>query len=317
MLQQTRVDTVIPFYERFLQKFPALGALAEADGQDVLKKWEGLGYYSRARNLHAAAREVVEQYGGNLPRTSEKLSALKGFGPYTSRAVASIAFNEPSAVVDGNVRRVISRLYATTEPVDSLAQELMDVDSPADWNQAMMELGATVCLPRHPKCPDCPIRTFCKAFQKGTVAKYPARPRKTDVPVVHAITLVVRNGPRVFVRKRPASGLWGGLWEFPTFENRRTRSLESVKKELKTTHGITPQRPKLIGSLEHELSHRTIRAKVYEAVDHLSGSSVGGEWLNVRELRKKPLSRFQSRIAELTFLNETRLVVRSQSPEIR
>ncbi|MFH1017438.1 MAG: A/G-specific adenine glycosylase, partial [Pseudomonadota bacterium] len=192
MLAQTRVETVIPYYERFLSEFPDLPSLARAPEERVLKQWEGLGYYSRARNLHAAARELVSGYGGELPRSSARLADLPGVGPYTSAAVASIAFGEPIAVLDGNVRRVLSRLFATNGELETLAQRVIATKDPADFNQAMMELGALVCVPKNPTCPLCPIRAGCRAFKKGVIHLFPAPKARSRPKDVFATAAVVR-----------------------------------------------------------------------------------------------------------------------------
>lgn len=223
MLQQTRVDTVVPYYRRWVQRFPDPASLAEADEEEVLRHWQGLGYYRRARNLQAAAREVVEQWGGEVPGDAKALADLPGVGPYTAGAVASIAFGQAVPAVDGNVRRVMARLLDDPAPGAALlAREvgrLVDPHRPGDFNQALMELGATVCTPRSPACPACPVSEGCRARAAGTQGERPRPPRKKEIPHrVEAVAVMVRPGPtgwEVLLRRRPATGLLGGMWECP------------------------------------------------------------------------------------------------------
>jgi A/G-specific adenine glycosylase len=219
MLQQTRVETVREYYERWLVRFPRLEDLAAADEEDVLKAWEGLGYYRRARNLHTTAMIVCEDHGGMLPSDSVGLRALPGIGEYTSGAVSSIAFGERVPAVDGNVRRVLARFFDVAEPRASwlreTADQLVDGSRPGDWNQALMELGATVCTPRKPACSSCPLSPWCQALAAGTQAERPAPARARKVPRSVFVLAVLHAGGRVLIAKRPAGGLLAGLWAFP------------------------------------------------------------------------------------------------------
>jgi A/G-specific adenine glycosylase len=227
MLQQTRVDTVIPYYGRWLDQFPDIETLAEAEEDEVLRVWQGLGYYSRARRLQEGARVVRETLGGVVPGSSEALRELPGVGEYTAGAVASIAFGEVVPAVDGNVKRVLSRLFDLEAPTPGqfreLAQVLVDPKRPGDFNQALMELGALVCIPRSPGCGDCPVAEECRALDRGTVALRPAPKEKRSVPQVDVVVLVVaardQEGRLHFLlRKRPHKGLLAGMWEFPGVE---------------------------------------------------------------------------------------------------
>lgn len=220
MLQQTRVETVIPYYRRWLEQFPDVGSLATADVDDVLLAWQGLGYYRRARNLHAGAAVVRERHGGRLPGSYQGLRALPGVGEYTAGAVASIAFGEAVPAVDGNVKRVLARLYDEPTPgvawLRRTAAELVDRDRPGDWNQALMELGATVCTPTHPGCHACPVAEWCRARAAGTQAERPARPMKKAVPArTFVVAVVVDLQGRALVVRRPEKGLLAGMWAFP------------------------------------------------------------------------------------------------------
>lgn len=224
MLQQTQVDRVIGYYERFVAAFPTVEALAEAPVDDVLRLWEGLGYYSRARNLHAAARVIVEEHGGEFPRSPEAIRALPGIGEYTAGALLSIAFDIPAPAVDANVIRVLARLFAVEGEVSKgagrrrirqLAAEVVPDERPGDFNQALMELGALLCIPGRPGCLICPLNEVCVAKSRGLQDTIPP-PKSQAVSEVAAVAGVVRDADgRVLVARRPADGQWGGLWEFP------------------------------------------------------------------------------------------------------
>jgi A/G-specific adenine glycosylase len=296
MLQQTRVQTVIPYYERFVESFPDLESLAGADEEKVLKAWEGLGYYRRVRNLQSAAREVTERYGGKLPRSSAELETLPGFGPYTSAAVGSIAFGEPVAVVDGNVRRVLSRLFAKEGQIDRAAQEFLDPGSPGDFNQAVMELGALICLPRAPRCSDCPLRRECRALREGTVGRFPPPPRKTKMTRIFCWTFVLRSGERWFLRKRPAGGRWGGMWEFPTTESASPLPLRRAAAEL----GLPPVRLLSAGGFRHLLSHQELSVRVACGRILRKEPRIGvGKWVTLNERSGLALSRLSQKAYRL------------------
>jgi A/G-specific adenine glycosylase len=220
MLQQTRVDTVRPYYERWLRRFPTVGALADAELDDVLREWQGLGYYRRARNLHRAARMVRERYHGELPREPAALRALPGVGEYTAGAVASIAFGARVPAVDGNVRRVLARLYDLADPgpaeLRDRAAALIPAGRPGDFNESLMELGATTCSPRAPDCGACPIAEWCAARALGVQEERPVRKRRGPVPAITVVTAVLaRPGGGLLLTRRPETGLLAGLWEFP------------------------------------------------------------------------------------------------------
>lgn len=220
MLQQTRVETVIPYYRLWLERFPDVAALADAEVDEVLLAWQGLGYYRRARALHAGAALVREKHGGAMPHTVEGLRALPGVGEYTAGAVASIAYGEAVPAVDGNVKRVFSRLFDEAKPgvawLRGTAGALVDPDRPGDWNQALMDLGATLCTPRSPSCDACPLGEMCRARAAGTQEERPApAPRKTVPSTTFATAVVVTGDGRALVVRRDEGGLLGGLWAFP------------------------------------------------------------------------------------------------------
>ena len=293
MLQQTRVDTAIPYYEKFLATFPSVDRLAAASEHEVLKVWQGLGYYRRAKLIHKAAKEVSANYGGSLPSTRDELQKLPGFGPYTSGAVASIAFNECAPAVDGNVKRVLSRIFETHENVDPIALEAAQVDSPSEWTQSLMELGALICIPKSPKCLVCPVQNICLAQQHGTVDQYPAVIKKTKVKEIYAHTWMIQNPSRqVLIQQRPEHGRWSNMWEFPTDE------FEEQPSDFKSS--ITRSIGKKIGKFKHLLTHRTLHIEVvYAELTKELELSERQKWVSTTELTQFPLSKMQLKAFEI------------------
>ncbi|MEE9608657.1 MAG: A/G-specific adenine glycosylase [Myxococcota bacterium] len=273
MLQQTRVETAIPYYERFLERFPDVAALASADLDDVLGAWAGLGYYSRARNLHAAARLVAERHGGEVPDNVEHLRALPGVGRYTAGAIASIAFDRPEPVVDGNAARVLTRLHDIREDVRSarVARRLWEESAalargpqPGLLNQALMELGARVCTPRAPRCPTCPLLRHCAAYRAGDPESLPVTAKRAAPrPVEGVAALVLRRGRALAVR-RPADGLLGGLWDLPGAELASGEPpADGIARALRERVGLSVARTERAGEVEHVFSHRRLRLHVF------------------------------------------------------
>ncbi len=224
MLQQTQMDRAVAYFERWVEQFPDVLSLAAADQDEILKQWEGLGYYSRARNLHRAAILLAQQHGGQLPAHRHHLLALPGIGPYTAGAILSIAFDQPEPVIDANVERLFARLFDIAEPVRAaatkkkilrLAEEMLAACSPRLFNQALMELGALVCTPRSPGCPACPVASHCRARKLDTVQQRPVLPPKKEPLVIEMATGIVRRNGLLLIQKRPATGVWANLWEFP------------------------------------------------------------------------------------------------------
>jgi A/G-specific adenine glycosylase len=273
MLQQTRVDTVIPYYLRFMARFPTVAALAAADLQAVLKLWEGLGYYARARNLHRAAAQVVAEHCGILPEDHAALRKLAGIGDYIAAAVMSIAFGRPCAVVDGNVKRVLSRLFMVDAPVnrhdayalfERKAGTLLDPGDPGRHNQAVMELGALVCRPRQPLCGECPVGDFCRAYQAGRVAAYPKRIRKPPVPTRASAAGVIRKGGEVLIVQIPPEGLLGGLWEFPGGRVDRGESAEAACiRHIRGKTGLSVEAAEHLGRIRHAYTHFKVVADLF------------------------------------------------------
>jgi A/G-specific adenine glycosylase len=267
MLQQTRVAVVLPYYERFLRRFPDVGALASAQEEDVLAAWSGLGYYRRARGLLEGARQVIDRHAGRVPDDVHALRELPGVGRYTAGAIASVAFGREAAIVDGNVRRVLTRILALRKPRESVlwrnAQTLVHGTSPGDLNQALMELGATICAPRSPSCASCPVAARCGAHQRGDAERYPAsEPAKETILVPVAVAIVERGGAIVLERPGATSPL-RGAWDLPAFElPARSDPRACVEKELERRHGLTVRAVETRGTLGHTILHRRLHIDV-------------------------------------------------------
>jgi A/G-specific adenine glycosylase len=295
MLQQTRVDTVIPYYQRFMARFPTLEALADAPEDEVLKAWEGLGYYSRARNLQAAVREVKERYNGRVPDTPEEIASLKGIGPYTAGAILSIAYNVPEPAVDGNVMRVLSRFFllrddiarpATRKKMEALVRELIPRDAAGDFNQALMELGALVCTPRAPQCLTCPVMAQCRGRLAGEEEALPVKAKaKPPRPEKRLVALVVGRGPlagKVLVRRRPDSGLLAGMWELPHVPEPATRRPPDDRWRMDRLQAAMRQEGIRITPVEwamqvdHTFSHLKWELNVYRCEYEIDGDGANG-----------------------------------------
>jgi A/G-specific adenine glycosylase len=274
MLQQTRVDTVIPYFERFLKTFPTVYHLAKANQQQVLKCWEGLGYYSRGRNLHQAAKTVVEDFNGKIPSLYNEIIELKGIGPYSAAAILSIAFNKKYAVVDGNVIRVITRVYGIPDDirkesvkvqVQGLADDLIDEINPGDFNQAIMELGALICTPKNPECDMCPVSEHCISLQKMETDVIPYKSPAKKIPHKEiAVGLIVNEKNELLIALRPNHSMLGGLWEFPGGKKEQKETLqEAVIRELKEELGVDVEVYSKFRDLKHTYSHFKITLHAY------------------------------------------------------
>jgi A/G-specific adenine glycosylase len=288
MAQQTQIATMLPYFERWMAQFPTIQALANAPLDDVLKLWEGLGYYSRARNLHAAAQTVVNDMGGNMPQTAKELQRLKGIGRYTASAIASICFGEQVGVLDGNVIRVLSRLYNIEEDVTktstkkqlwTLAESLVPAQRPGDHNQAIMELGQRVCTPQKPTCLLCPIRIHCQAQKHGTQLERPVKPPRKRTPHFDVVAGIIRSphpnalpegegflSSKFLITQRPPDGLLGGLWEFPGGKveagETHTKALQrEIMEELGIVIGVGDHQT----TVKHAFTHFRITLYAYHA----------------------------------------------------
>lgn len=316
MLQQTQVATVIAYYQRFIGRFPTVGSLAEADEREVLKLWQGLGYYRRARHLHAAAKTVVEKHGGRFPETVDGLRHLPGVGRYTAGAVASISMGIRTPVVDGNVARVLARVFAiddlvgdkrTIEKIWSLAGELVDAKRPGDFNQALMELGALVCLPkpREPACGACPLHKVCRARLEGKVDRLPnTAGRVKPRGVTHHVAAIRGKAGRYLFVQRPDKGLWSKMWQMPTHEGETDDA--SMTSWLKEHLGLRVCGLVPVMSFAHQTTHRTIRFEVHAVtVDSGKLRRGAGIWRRLGDLDDLPLPNPQRRIIERLCVDNT------------
>ena len=316
MLQQTRVDQVEAYYKRFMKQFPSLKKLAAASEREVLKMWEGLGYYARARNMHRAAKWLVNERRGRFPKTYEEILALPGVGPYTAAAIGSLAFDLDVAVVDGNVLRVLTRVFAekgdvtksaVKKKMEARAQALLPRGKAALYNEAMMELGALVCTPTRPSCLICPLQKICVACQTSTQEKYPVKKKKAPVPhlvVGAAVTVDRRN--RLLIAQRKSNGMLGGLWEFPGGKKESAESVKAcIARELKEELGIDVHVGDQLLVVRHAYSHFTIELHVHgarifkgrpRAIDCADFA-----WVTLETIRDFPFSRADLHVVDWLF----------------
>ncbi len=288
IFQQTRIEQGIGYYHRFTERFPDLHALALASEDEVLKVWQGLGYYSRARNMLVAARCVEEEFMGSFPREFHQIRKLKGVGDYTASCIASIAFGKVHAAVDGNVYRVLSRFYADPMPIDSsagrvhfkrLAEGLISHDRPGDFNEALMDLGAMICKPRNPLCSDCPLRLLCSALERGTQTSFPVKSPAAAKQVVVMNYILVRDKTHILIRKRAGKGIWQGLYELPMI----TGDMHVAELEARYLNGYGLKTNALteLNRTRHILSHQELDIRFYESATGDYGSSATNDLLAV------------------------------------
>lgn len=274
MLQQTQVDTVIPYFDRFMTLFPTVTDLAQAEEQDVLKAWEGLGYYSRARNLQHAAREVVRVFGGDVPSIPKELGALKGIGPYTRGAILSIAFDQPEPAVDGNVMRVLSRVLKIEDDIaqqktkrlfELYVRELISHDDPSSFNQGIMELGALVCTPKAPMCMFCPVQTHCQAYAEGIEDQLPVKSRAKKKRTRHYAALLIQNETGYYIiEQRPETGLLANLWQFPMVPIDDI-GMDHAENWLQAEYGLKVQIGEKQTTIKHVFTHIIWQLDVFHA----------------------------------------------------
>ncbi|MDX1740200.1 MAG: A/G-specific adenine glycosylase [Rhodothermales bacterium] len=311
MLQQTRVNQAESYFNRFTYRYPTVHDLADADLDTVLRDWEGLGYYARARNMHRAAQMIVRDMGGQFPASYSDVRSLPGVGPYTAAAVMSIAHGAPYAAVDGNVIRVLSRLFEMSDDprsaagrraFDERATSLLDVERPGSFNEAMMELGATVCLPANPKCDDCPLSELCGARAAGTIEEYPRRRRKRSVPHYRIAVAVIQRGDHVFIQRRAENGLLGGLWEFPggKIEVGETPQ-QACQREVLEELGVRVHILEALESIDHAYSHFTVT--LYPFVCSISAgqprTELRSRWATLEELEATAFPRANRRLIQM------------------
>ncbi|MGD2097401.1 MAG: A/G-specific adenine glycosylase [Desulfobacterales bacterium] len=305
MLQQTQVNTVLSYYRRFIKAFPSVERLAAADLQSVLKLWEGLGYYARARNLHRAAQRVVQDFKAKIPDCWAAFRGLPGVGDYIAAAVLSIAFNQPCAVVDGNVKRVLARLQKISAPVNqpqsnrifkAAADQLLDERQPGTFNQAIMELGALICRPRNPACEACPLNQRCQAYRSRQVPDFPKRKKRVATPLYHIAVGVVFKNNRVLITQRKPEGLLGGLWEFPGGKIKDGESAAAACiREIKEEANLVVEIDQHLTQVKHAYTHFKIIMEVF-CCKYVSGrvylrGPVAFRWIRIDEYQKFPFPR--------------------------
>jgi A/G-specific adenine glycosylase len=313
MLQQTQVRTVVPYYERFLNRFPTVEHLARARLDTVLKLWEGLGYYSRARNLHAAAKEIVARFGGRVPRSVEELLSLPGIGRYTAGAIANNAFAKPVPIVDGNIERVLCRVFhirgypkeaAVRKRLWSIAADLVPAREPGLFNQALMEIGAEVCTPRNPHCDGCPLNRLCEARRHNDQLSLPQRRSRKQLPSHTVAVGVICRDARILIDKRKPEGLLGGLWEFPGGKIKPGESLKAaLRREVREEVGITVRVNRLLAVVDHTYSHLRVRIHAFQC-DYISGeprciACADLKWVRPQDLRRYAFPAANNRIIEV------------------
>jgi len=302
MLQQTQVKTVIPYFDRWMKEFPNIKSVAEAKEDKILKLWEGLGYYSRARNIQKAAKLIVDKHGGKFPSDYDDILALPGVGKYTAGAIASIAFNQDRPLVDGNVIRVLSRLFFYTQntrlpeaekQIWQWAKEILPKGKARDFNQALMEFGALRCTPSATDCGACPLKSRCKAYERDMVDQIPDRGPKKESKNIKVAIAVIRKGDKVFIQKRPSIGLMAGLWEFPGGKVEKGESaLKALHREVKEEVGISIKNVKRIKKIKHAYTSFKVDLHCFEA-EHEAGkielkSASDGRWVRLSDLEKYP-----------------------------
>ncbi|MDR3576567.1 MAG: A/G-specific adenine glycosylase [Anaerolineaceae bacterium] len=311
MLQQTRVDTVMPYFQRWMEQFPTLRSLADAPEQDVLKAWEGLGYYSRARNLHRTARQVSKEFNGQLPADAAKLALLPGIGRYTAGAITSIAFGLDEPALDGNIRRVLSRLFDLRLPARSpegehqlwdLAKQYLPAGRAGDYNQALMDLGATICIPHSPLCSECPLEDLCQARALGLQEERPIMVQRQPIPHYLVTAAIIFRAETVLIAHRPAKGLLGSMWEFPGGKLEAGEDFSgALKREIREELGVEIMAGEPFGIYRHAYTHFrvTLHAFLCELVSGEPQPLEASElrWVKPAELDLFPMGKIDRLIA--------------------
>lgn len=323
MLQQTQVNTVIPYYKRWMEKFPTLRKLAEARLLQVLRYWAGLGYYSRARNMHRAAKLIVKERGGKFPNSTKKLMQLPGIGRYTAGAIASIAFGKPEPILDGNVMRVLSRVFALRDPIDINAgkEKLWEISrdlvtggrsfDPGDLNQSLMELGALVCLPDNPKCSICCLKKICQAKRLSKESEFPIKSKNKKIERLRTVAAIIWKNGRVLLKRQLQKERWGGLWIFPQWiyangENETEFLKDKLRRELGIrVNDLKPKTELIHGYTKYRVRLRVFDGKVLGRRDTVTAPKEGGEtpplqvWIKPKNFSRLPLPSPHQKIARL------------------
>ena len=309
MLQQTQVETVIPYFERWIKKFPTLEAVANSNQESLLKIWEGLGYYSRCSNFHKAAKIVVENHCGNIPNDWDSFRALPSVGDYTAAAVLSMAFQKPFPLIDGNVKRVIARVLGlknlTNRNMSRMKNHLGNIisqEKPGDFNQSVMELGARVCSPKNPNCGKCPISFSCKAFASGNPELYPTPIKKTKPPHYTIVAGIVWRGEKFYIQKRGEKGMLAGLWEFPGGKVKKGESLQdALCREIKEECGAKPKILKKIGAIKHTYTHFSITFHGYHCEENITplNDIENSTWIEPTQISEFPFPKANHKLFSL------------------
>ena len=301
MLQQTQVATVLPYYQRFVKALPTVETLAHAPLQRVLKLWEGLGYYARARNLHRAAQQIIKRWNGKLPSDPAQLQTLPGVGRSTAGAIASLAFGKRAPILDGNLRRLFTRILAIESPLDSpsvqqqlwaFSERILPREEVARFNQALMDLGATICTPRQPDCLLCPVRDLCRAFHLGIQGIIPTGTHRKELPHRHMVVAIILRDGRLLITKRAEEGLLGGLWGLPEVPFSNRSSHPQIKQELLDLWGVGVNNIQSLESLDHSFTHfrMTYHPMLCHYVSGMLGGAVVFRWVSPQELSEFPFS---------------------------
>ena len=309
MLQQTKVNTVIPYYKRWLKRYPTLESAAEARTDSLLKLWEGLGYYQRCRNFHRALKIVVTNYKGKIPSSFDHFIDLPGVGEYTAGAVLSIAFNKPIPAIDGNVKRVMSRILGiknltlyNKRRIKKTIYKFIPTGNPGDFNQALMELGALLCTPQSPNCTKCPITKYCNAYKLSKPELYPLPKKRNKIPHYIIVAGIIWRDSKFYIQKRDEKSMLGGLWEFPGGKIENNESLElALKREIKEECGIIPIIKDKIGCVEHSYSHFSISLNCFHCIesDEKIRFSKNGAWITHDEIGLYPFPKANHKLFTL------------------
>jgi len=307
MLQQTTVNTVIPYYKRWIKRFPSVHHLARAQLKTVLTYWQGLGYYRRAKHLHGTAKRIVKDFNGKMPSNKEALKKFSGFGPYTVGAVLSIAFGQREAIIDANVRRVLMRILSIRGQADTtydqkihcFLEKVMPQEKMSEFNQGLMELGALICQSRNVQCTKCPVRVFCKAYEKGIQELIPSTQKK-KLKIKNVCVGIIEKNDHFFIQRRPSGGLLADLWEFPGGQKENNESLfDALKREIKEELGVSVRQAKIFLKTKHFYTQFSVNLYAFKCkVDPLPKSSQTQKWVTLKAFERFPMPSGTCKIVE-------------------
>jgi A/G-specific adenine glycosylase len=303
------VGIVIPYYQKFLKSFPTVHHLAKANLSKILKVWEGLGYYSRARNLHRASKIIVNHFQGKIPNNLRDLLSLPGIGRSSAGAILSFAYDKEAAILDGNAKRVLSRVFAVSgNPVGGktegllwgISEFLIPKGRSNPFNQALMDLGSMLCTPKDPQCPHCPLRNLCRGYLSGKPESYPPRTIKKTIPHITAISAVIQRDGKVLLNRRPPKGLLGGLWEFPNWKIKTKKNLKrQLRENVKEGFELKVKVKSLLGTFQQTYSHFKLTLHFYQCQSSNPNKNKNGKWILIKNLDQLAMPRIHRRIAEM------------------